>query len=297
MAVRGYHPLSGAQAYSGQGRGGDRRQEPLQRVGRIPGEQPHPGHRAMKRNTGIDTCQSKTEIEIEEKLWTHLKNLCEKFGPTQTFMNLGLFLPPKHLSRILFLDFIYRQIIGVQGAIFDLGTRWGNSTAIFSSLRGIYEPFNRHRKLVGFDTFAGLTAESKEDCGKRSEGDCATVEGWEKFLVDILLNHASLDPLSHVNRTAIVKGDVAKTLPQYFRDYPETIVALAFFDMDFYAPTKSALLDLQPRLTKGSLLAFDELNDPMSPGETTALMEVLGLRNIRLQRFPYASRVSYLVVE
>jgi len=34
-----------------------------------------------------------------------------------------------------------------------------------------------------------------------------------------------------------------------------------------------------------------------APGETLALMEVVGLRNIRLQRLRYASRASFFVVE
>ena len=42
--------------------------------------------------------------------------------------------------------------------------------------------------------------------------------------------------------------------------------------------------------------SFDELNDPDSPGETTALMESFGLRNVSLKRYRYASRVSYFVV-
>jgi hypothetical protein len=50
-------------------------------------------------------------------------------------------------------------------------------------------------------------------------------------------------------------------------------------------------------LVKGSVIGFDELNDPDSPGETVALMEVFGLNNIKLKRYPYASRTSYFVVE
>jgi hypothetical protein len=39
------------------------------------------------------------------------------------------------------------------------------------------------------------------------------------------------------------------------------------------------------------------LNDPLDPGETIALIEVYGLNNIRLKRYPYTSRVSYFVNE
>ena len=40
---------------------------------------------------------------------------------------------------------------------------------------------------------------------------------------------------------------------------------------------------------------FDELCDSDSPGETKAVMEVLGLNNIKLKRFPITSRISYFV--
>ena len=92
-------------------------------------------------------------------------------------------------------------------------------------------------------------------------------------------------------------GDATKTLPDYLDKNPETIVALAFFDFDVYEPTKICLEAIKPRLVKGSVLGFDELNDPDSPGETVALMEVFGLNNVRLERFPYTSRTSYFVVE
>ncbi len=61
---------------------------------------------------------------------------------------------------------------------------------------------------------------------------------------------------------------------------------MAIFDMDIYKPTRDALNMIQPRLTKGSMLVFDELNCPFFPGETQAVSEVLGLNNLRLQRFP-----------
>ena len=59
----------------------------------------------------------------------------------QLLSNLGLFLESKNLSRILFMDFLFRQIIDVQGVIMEFGTRWGQNMALFEALRGIYEPF------------------------------------------------------------------------------------------------------------------------------------------------------------
>jgi hypothetical protein len=77
--------------------------------------------------------------------------------------NLGLFLTSKALSRILFFYEIYKKIIHTHGIIIEFGVRWGQTLSIMSALRGIFEPFNRHRKIVGFDTFDGLKGIGKED--------------------------------------------------------------------------------------------------------------------------------------
>src|SRR3989304_10131467 len=81
----------------------------------------------------------------------------------EMLLNMGLFLVPQTLSRILFLDFLYRQILPVQGVVFDLGTRWGQNLSLFTTLRGIYEPFNRLRKIVAFDTFEGFKGFDTQD--------------------------------------------------------------------------------------------------------------------------------------
>lgn len=217
----------------------------------------------------------------------------------QQLSNLGLFLESKALSRILFMDFIYRQIIDIQGVIMEFGTRWGQNLALFSALRGIYEPFNRHRKIIGFDTFSGFPSIHQKD-GKSSmmqKGQLALTQDYDKHLESILQAHEQLSPLSHITKYELCKGDAVRELPRYIKRNPHTIVALAFFDFDLYKPTLRCLELIRPRLTKGSIVGFDELNDPDSPGETAALQEVFGLQNVRLRRFRYTSRVSYFVVE
>ena len=78
-------------------------------------------------------------------------------------INLGLFLDSKSLSRILFMDYLYKKNIDLQGVVMEFGVRWGQNCSLFSALRGIYEPFNRHRKIIGFDTFTGFPSVSKKD--------------------------------------------------------------------------------------------------------------------------------------
>ena len=197
------------------------------------------------------------------------------------------------------MDHIYRQIVDVMGVVMEFGTRWGPNLAQFSALRGIYEPFNRHRKIVGFDTFSGFPKIENQDgdSDMMEVGHLKVTDNYCQYLDKVMQLHEQDNPLSHIQKYELVQGDATETLIKYLTDNKETIVALAYFDFDIYSPTKICLEAIKPRLVKGSILAFDELNDPDSPGETLALMETFGLNNVRLKRFPHTSRTSYFVVE
>ena len=217
----------------------------------------------------------------------------------QLLSNLGLFLCSKDLSRILFMDHLYRQIIDIQGVVVEFGTRWGQNLALFSALRGIHEPFNRHRKIIGFDTFRGFPAIHAKDghSDLMRKGQLALSEDYERYLADVLEAHEQLNPLSHLRKFDLRVGDATVEIERFLQEEPHTIIALAYFDFDLYEPTKKCLEEIRPRLVRGSVVGFDELNDPDSPGETLALMEVMGLNAIRLRRLPITSRTSYFVVE
>jgi Macrocin-O-methyltransferase (TylF) len=218
---------------------------------------------------------------------------------SQLLSNLGLFLESKNLARILFMDFLYRQILDVHGVVMEFGTRWGQNIALFAALRGLYEPFHRHRKLVAFDTFRGFPAVRPEDgaSSMMRAGQLAVTDGYAGYLERILSIHEQLSPLGHLRKFELRAGDATVEIDRYLAQSPETIVALAYFDFDLYEPTRECLERIRPRLTRGSVVAFDELNDPDSPGETLALMEVFGLEQVRLRRLPHVARCSYFVVE
>jgi hypothetical protein len=211
--------------------------------------------------------------------------------------NLGLFLVPQTLSRLLFMDFLYRSALEVQGVVMEFGCRWGQNLVLFSAMRGIYEPFNRLRKIVGFDSFAGFPGVDRKDGRRVIAGDYATTKGYEAYLGQLLTLSEAESPLSHLKKYELVKGDVGKTLPRYLKANPSTTVALAYFDLDIYQPTRACLRAIRNRMTRGTVIGFDEVNDETTPGETLALMEELGLRNVRLKRWPWSARTSYLVVE
>jgi predicted O-methyltransferase YrrM len=65
--------------------------------------------------------------------------------------------------------------------------------------------------------------------------------------------------------------------------------------MDLHAPTKAVLEAIIPRLVKGSVLVFDEINHPAYPGETLALDQVLRLNNTSLRQNKFSPYGCYAV--
>ena len=214
--------------------------------------------------------------------------------------NLGLFMPPRSLKRLMFLNHLYCEALPVHGIIIQFGVRWGRDLAIFDSLRTIYGPFNISRKIVGFDTFEGFPSIDEKDGTDPmlTVGGLTTVPDYYSQISQIMALRQQLDPLPELKRFEIRQGEGSEQLKRYLDEHPETIVALAYFDFDLYEPTKACLELLKPYVTKGSVLAFDELGFFKSPGETIALREVYPLNSIRIKRSPqFSGHPSYFVVE
>lgn len=251
----------------------------------------------MTEDRSIRTLVGSTQGEADRKQ-AMVDRLRASLVPDRELLdNIGLYLTRQTLSRINFMQQIYRMIVPVHGVIMECGVRWGQNMALFSNLRGIYEPYNYNRKIIGFDTFEGFPSVAPEDGGRVMAGDYGVVENWMEELEEILNFHTQNAPIPHKKKHELVRGDASQTLPAYLKEHPETIVALAYFDFDLYVPTRDCLEAILPHLTKGSVLAFDELNMPEFPGETVALREVLGLSRYAIRRDPSNPLTSWLVVE
>jgi hypothetical protein len=217
----------------------------------------------------------------------------------EILQNLGLFIRRQDLTRILFMNELYQKILDVHGIIIEFGVRWGQNMALFESFRGIYEPFNHNRKIVGFDTFEGFPSVTEKDGTSDiiSTGSMAVTREYEGYLARVLKYHELESPISHIPKYRIMKGDATVEIRRYLDENPETIVALAYFDFDIYEPTKICLEAIRDHVTKGTVIGFDELNVHDYPGETQALRETFGLDRFRIKRSRYSSVNSYLIIE
>jgi hypothetical protein len=249
----------------------------------------------------LDTKVFKDRSDTEMNRRSSLLELMGKAPiPPQEFLsNMLLFLPNKEFARMLFIHDMYRLMLPVHGSIMEFGVRWGNNLSLFSAFRGIYEPYNGNRRIIGFDTFEGFPSVAPEDGGEEyvEKGAFAVTKGYESFLSDVLQARLREGAKLPDDSVELVKGDASVTVPEYLARHQETVISLAYFDFDLFKPTKDCLLAIKPYLTKGSVVVFDELNFAGFPGETQALREVMGLDRYALRHSPLSSARAYMVIE
>jgi hypothetical protein len=202
--------------------------------------------------------------------------------------NLAVYLRRCQLSDLLAMDALYRRLRAVPGVIMEFGVLHGRHLAALTALRGFYEPQNSVRRIIGFDTFTGFPDVSHVDQVSSSAvvGRFRTAGDYPDHLRDVLRAHELGEPLGHVQRSFVVQGDARETVPRYLEENPQTIIAMAYFDMDLYEPTRDVLRTIGPYLARGAIVAFDELTHPKWPGETAALREVLDLRQVTMHQIP-----------
>jgi hypothetical protein len=251
----------------------------------------------------------KLQVKASEVQLNNRKELLALFKETpvpieQLMVNLPMYIRSSALAKLLYINELYELMVRTPGVIMEFGVWWGANLVLFENLRAVYEPYNYTRKIIGFDTFDGYASISEND------GDGALVfqgnynvsvgvagGGYTDYLTKLLEYHRSENTMSNIKKYELVKGDATKTVNTYFEKHPETIIALAYFDMQLYTPTKSCLEAIVPYLTKGSVIAMDELNAEEFPGETIAFKEIIGLDKYRLVRSKYLPDRTYLIVE
>lgn len=196
---------------------------------------------------------------------------------------------------------IFKQQLDVNGSIVEVGVHRGASLMTWAHLSSIFEPVNYLRKIIGFDTFEGFPSVGEKDSKGVSEhlvkGGFATEETPELDLLKAIELFDVNRLMNHIQKCELVKGDVSKTLPEYLENNPHLLVSLLHLDADLYAPTKTTLELLLPRMPKGAIILFDELNMSLFPGETLAVLETFNLNKCSLKRFSYATSMSYLLIE
>ncbi|WP_298157291.1 TylF/MycF/NovP-related O-methyltransferase [Ferrovum sp.] len=215
--------------------------------------------------------------------------------------NFPKYLSRQSLARYLALYDIFCKALTVQGDVVQCGLSWGGSLMYFGLLSAVLEPVNLQRRVIGFDTFEGFPSiHDKDHQVSQLKSAEMRVGGFVADAYSDLCRAVELFDqnrfVGHVNKMVLVKGDACQTIPEFLVANTHTVVSLLHLDFDLYEPTRVALEHFLPRMPKGAVLVFDELNNRTWPGETTAVIEACGLRNLRVQRFPFEPYLSYAVL-
>lgn len=203
----------------------------------------------------------------------------------------------QHVTRFAALYELFKLVLPVKGSVVECGVFRGFSFTTFAQLSAALEPNNLTRRIYGFDTFEGFAAVSSADAPEKTgarTGDLSS-DSYDELsrFIEIYDDDRFL---GHIPKARLIKGDVGETIPRFVQENQHLVVSLLFLDMDLYEPTATALEHFVPRMPKGSVLAFDELDNPIWPGETMALLDRLGMRDLELRRFAFDPYISYAVL-
>jgi hypothetical protein len=239
-----------------------------------------------------------TEESVTNELSVAFENSCVPLAQRlQTF--------PRHvrrqdLARFLVRYEIFKLNLGIHGSIVECGVFAGGGLMTWSQCSTILEPYNHTRRVIGFDTFSGFPHTHEQDT-RAGTSEHLRVGAFQtgKRIVDELRHLAELHdrnrPLGHIPKVELVQGDGCETIPTYVQNNPHLLISLLYLDFDLYEPTKIALQYLLPRVVRGGIVAFDELNSHDFPGETLALLETVGHSTGPLCRFTADPHISYFV--
>lgn len=202
------------------------------------------------------------------------------------------------IARFLTRYELFKLALPVNGSIVECGVFAGGGLMGWMQFSASMEPYNHTRRVIGFDTFTGFPSLHVEDAGTSENlhiGAYSTHDSIEQELRELISIHDTNRPIGHIPKVELVAGDATETIKEYVDANPHLLISLLYLDFDLYAPTKAALQYLLPRVVKGGIVAFDELNCGEYPGETTALRELLDISTVPLQRMNLDPYISYFV--
>lgn len=243
---------------------------------------------------GLRTNAEAMVIPRTKEVWEQYPDALE-----DKLANFPKYVRRQNMTRFLAQYEIFKKILPVKGSIIECGVYRGGGLMAWAKMSAILEPVNLTRRIYGFDSFAGFPAVADQDKGAFSEhvgiGDLNADS--KKELEELIDIYDSDRFLGHVSKVKLIQGDATKTIPLFIEEHQHLVVSLLFLDFDLYEPTKVALEYFIPRMPKGAIVAFDELDNPLWPGETKALVDSGLMNNLQIQRLDFDPYIGFAVID
>lgn len=203
----------------------------------------------------------------------------------------------KSITRFITLYELFKLALPIKGSIIEAGVFRGFGLMTWAHLSAVTEPANLTRRIYGFDSFEGFPSVANQDANSHRSASAGELKAQSHEELLKLIEIYDKDRfLGHVDKVHLIKGDLVETIPPFIETHQHLTVSLLFLDVDLYEPTKVALQHFVPRMPKGAILAFDELDNPIWPGETRALLDTIGISKLELRRFPWDPYIGYAIL-
>lgn len=211
--------------------------------------------------------------------------------------NFPKYVRRQDLKRFLAMYEIFKLALSVKGSVVECGVNRGFSLMTWAQLSTILEPENLTRRIYGFDTFEGFPAVNEKDANPVASPKVGGLFANSYDELQALITEYDRNrSIGHMQKVFLIRGDAIQTIPKFLVEHRHLVVSLLFLDFDLYEPTKVAIEQFLPRMPKGALIVFDELDNPVWPGETLALLGSLGINRLELRRLDWDPYISYAIV-
>ena len=238
--------------------------------------------------------------EAEQQVGPNIQRIFEECSDSveTKLENFPKYVRRNHLKRFLAMYELFKLAMPVKGSIVECGVFRGFGVMTWAKLSAMLEPENLTRRIYGFDTFEGFPTTGAKDKSKFASPAVGDLKSSSYDELQQLIAEYDRDRfLGHIGKVELVRGDITKTAQEFIETHPHVVVSLLFIDCDLYEPTKAALEAFLPRMPKGAIVAFDELDNPIWPGETLAALDAKVLSGLRLRRLEWDPYIAYAVIE
>ncbi|HJZ54947.1 MAG TPA: TylF/MycF/NovP-related O-methyltransferase [Gemmataceae bacterium] len=237
---------------------------------------------------------------IEDQIVQH----CERHGlsPLEAVKMFPVLARRQWLKRFLAHTELFKLSLDVPGDVADLGVFRGLSLMTWANLLEAYCIGDRTKVVYGFDNWAGFTELRPED-GKPIESAHKTVGGfdasdsWDELNDAIRIFDADRF-VPWKSRVKLVRGNIEESVGKFVTENSGVRFSFVHFDCDLYAPTKSALEAIWPRVCHGGVVLFDEYAIADWAGETRAVDEYFAdAPGVRVKTLPWTNAPAGYIIK
>jgi hypothetical protein len=222
--------------------------------------------------------------EVDEKYFSYIDQILESGTSTRDLIyQFPAYVGHVNLARFLFFYDLYKQTIGLNGHVADVGTWKGASFLFMAKMMKLFEPYSS-TQAYAFDWFQGM------EPGKGDDNNQLGKYSAEYESLNKLVELQGLSDIAIIN-----KLDVTSELAPYFVARPWMRFKFVFVDCGIENVLESSLESFWPRLVNGGVLVLDHYNCEVSPTETRVLEKYIG--NLPIRQAPFNRQPTCYVIK